>query len=73
MFGFGSKRKTEEDSSPANVEDQLVSQVDDADLDITQSQPFWTAILPVIACGAGLFSDGEYWCCLKSIEVTSLC
>ncbi|EHA49017.1 hypothetical protein MCOR27_009562 [Pyricularia oryzae] len=58
MFGFGSKRKTEEDSSPANVEDQLVSQVDDADLDITQSQPFWTAILPVIACGAGLFSDG---------------
>ncbi|TLS24792.1 hypothetical protein PpBr36_08706 [Pyricularia pennisetigena] len=58
MFGFGSKRKTEDDSSPANVADEPVSQVDDADLDITQSQPFWTAILPVIACGAGLFSDG---------------
>jgi hypothetical protein len=23
-----------------------------------QKQPFWKAILPVMACGAGLFSDG---------------
>ena len=45
MFG----RKTREpDAAEAQVTEQPVE----------ESKPFWKSILPVIACGAGLFSDG---------------
>ncbi|KLU89236.1 MFS phospholipid transporter Git1 [Magnaporthiopsis poae ATCC 64411] len=53
MVSFG-RKKSGDESVVAG--DQPAG--NDAEMEITQSQPFWTAIMPVIACGAGLFSDG---------------
>lgn len=53
MVGFG-RKKSGDESVVAG--DQPAG--NDAEMEIVQSQPFWTAIMPVIACGAGLFSDG---------------
>lgn len=51
MFKFGRKKP---------VEDEQVAPVDgehDPAVNAIQ-KPFWQAIWPVLACGAGLFSDG---------------
>ncbi|KAK3332037.1 major facilitator superfamily domain-containing protein [Cercophora scortea] len=37
---------------------QQQQQVSDGGAPVLPVQPFWRAIIPVIACGAGLFSDG---------------
>lgn len=52
MLGFWRKKDPEaSDAVAVESEAQGTAQLD-------QAQSFWTAILPVFACGAGLFSDG---------------
>ncbi|KAK0707435.1 major facilitator superfamily domain-containing protein [Lasiosphaeris hirsuta] len=53
---FGRKKEKEATDSPVAVAPENPEHIDAAPLETTQS--FGTAILPVIACGAGLFSDG---------------
>ncbi|KAL8417543.1 hypothetical protein RB594_001269 [Gaeumannomyces avenae] len=56
MRRFGRKKSGDELAATPETPSQPAG--NDAEMDIVQSQPFWTAIMPVIACGAGLFSDG---------------
>lgn len=47
MFG----RKKDEETVPEAIQTN-------GEPPIEQAQPFWSAVMPVMACGAGLFSDG---------------
>lgn len=47
-------RKKELEPAGQEVEPQNPA----AERPLDKAQSFWTALLPVIACGAGLFSDG---------------
>ncbi|KAH6647440.1 major facilitator superfamily transporter [Truncatella angustata] len=49
MFNFGRKKPVEEDP---------VTQADTETGPAIDQKPFWEVIWPVLACGAGLFSDG---------------
>lgn len=63
MFNFGRKKP---------VEDEPVVQADgehDATVDRIE-KPFWQAIWPVLACGAGLFSDGYINNVIGSVSTT---
>jgi hypothetical protein len=54
MFG----RKGRDDAS-SEAQEANKTEVHDAEQSLEQGKKsFWTAILPVMACGAGLFSDG---------------
>lgn len=46
MFG---RKSPESDAQGAQVTEQPVQE---------EKKPFWESLLPVMACGAGLFSDG---------------
>lgn len=53
VFGFGKKSNA---TQATNLEQEHVEPAHDLPLD--EAQPKSTSLLPVFACGAGLFSDG---------------
>lgn len=61
MFSFGRKKSAEEEPA-APVNSDLGPPID--------QKPFWEAIWPVLACGAGLFSDGYINNVIGSVSTT---
>lgn len=59
---FGRKKKVEEE--------QVAVQSDIANEPPIDQVPFWQAIWPVLACGAGLFSDGYVNSVIGSVTTT---
>lgn len=51
-------KKKDAEGEAQEAESQEIDPQSDGAPPLDQAQSFWSAVMPVMACGAGLFSDG---------------